>query len=99
MQFNNKVMDCQHKTHPNIIKRLKKAYGQLNGIIKMLEKDNHQCNQIAQQMQAVYKAVGNAKSILVQDHIQGCVENIIKNEKVNIDEKMQELKDIAKYLS
>lgn len=92
-------MDCQHKTHPDIVKRLKRACGQLNKIIIILEEDKHQCNQIAQQMQAVYKAIGKAKIVLVQDHIKGCVNNINITKKDDMQQKIRELEEITKYLS
>ena len=92
-------MDCQHKTHPEIVKRLKRACGQLNKIITMLQEDTYQCNQIAQQMQAAYKAIGNAKIALVQDHIKGCVSNINITKKDDIQKKIRELEEITKYLS
>ncbi len=91
-------MDCQHKTHPEIIKRLKRAHGQLNGIIEMLEEDNHQCVDIAQQMQAVYRAVGTAKINLVQDHIQGCIENSRNLNNCEMEEMIEGLRRITKYL-
>ncbi|WP_303908400.1 metal-sensing transcriptional repressor [Thiohalomonas denitrificans] len=31
------------------------------------------CLEVAQQLQAVYKAIGNAKTVFVQDHIEGCL--------------------------
>ena len=92
-------MDCQHKTHPDIAKRLKRASGQLNKIIQMLEDNTYPCNEIAQQMQAAYKAIGNAKITLVQDHIEGCISNIDIAKKDSIKKKIEELKEITKYLS
>ena len=53
-------MGHTHHSHPNIIKRLKRADGHLKKIITMIE-DGKPCLEVAQQLQAVYKAVGNAK--------------------------------------
>jgi len=55
------------------------------------------CLDIAQQLQAVYKAVGNAKGVLVQDHIEGCL-STENNSNSELKQKMKEMKDISKYL-
>ena len=49
-----------HPTHPEVIKRLKRAQGHLNSILTMLEEDRG-CLEIAQQLQAVEKAISSAK--------------------------------------
>ena len=53
-----------HGSHPDIIKRLKRAEGHLKSIVTMLEQGRG-CLDIAQQLQAVESAVGNAKRTLV----------------------------------
>jgi DNA-binding FrmR family transcriptional regulator len=57
-----------HASHPAIVKRLKRANGHLNSVIKMIEGEQS-CVDIAQQLQAVEKAVQQAKRTLIQDHI------------------------------
>ena len=57
-----------HASHPDIIKRLKRAEGHLRRVIAMLE-DGRPCVDVAQQLHAVEKAVANAKQTLVHDHI------------------------------
>ena len=49
-----------HISHPEIIKRLRRAEGHLKSTIKMLEEDRG-CLEIAQQLQAGEKAVANAQ--------------------------------------
>src|SRR5471032_2461458 len=49
-----------HPSHPDIVKRLKRASGHLKSIIDMLEGDRD-CLDIAQQLQAVEKAVANPR--------------------------------------
>jgi len=87
----------KHSSHPDIIKRLKRANGQINKVVAMLE-DGEKCVDIAQQMQAVYGAVGKAKTALVQDHIEGCLEAKSSDKPADIKKKMKELKEITKYL-
>lgn len=86
-----------HSTHPDIIKRLKRADGHLKSIITMLE-EGRSCLEIAQQLQAVEKAVGNAKKTLVQDHIDHCLEHTVREGTQSADETIQEFKAITKYL-
>lgn len=62
----------QHATHPDLIKRLKRADGHLRHVIEMLEQ-GQPCANIAVQMQAVEKAVSNAKRALIHDHIDHCL--------------------------
>lgn len=87
----------KHATHPDVIKRLKRAEGHLRSVIAMIEAEKP-CVDVAQQLHAVEKAVGNAKRTLIQDHLDHCLEETVgalpKSERQAIDE----FKQIAKYL-
>lgn len=63
----------QHATHPQIVARLKRADGHLRHVIEMVEGDRP-CTEIAQQLQAVERAIVNAKRTLIHDHIDHCLE-------------------------
>lgn len=86
-----------HQTHPDIIKRLKRANGHLNKIVTMIE-EGRPCVEVAQQMQAVYSAIGSAKQVFVHDHIEGCIEHSDQTSPAEPKKKMRELKEITKYL-
>ena len=86
-----------HTSHPDIIKRLKRAEGHLKSIITMLETERS-CLEIAQQLQAVESAVGKAKKVLVHDHIEHCLEHAISNNLKDSAEAIREFKEITKYL-
>lgn len=90
-------MMTTHSAHPDILKRLKRAHGHLKSIITMLE-DERGCLEIAQQLQAVEKAITNAKKILVHDHIDHCLEGTVKDGSLSADEAIREFKEITKYL-
>ena len=62
-----------HATHPALIARLKRADGHLRSVIAMIE-DGKPCLEIAQQLQAVEKAVANAKRVLIHDHMDHCLD-------------------------
>lgn len=86
-----------HTTHPDIVKRLKRAEGHLKSVIVMLE-EGRGCLEIAQQLQAVESAVSNAKKTLVHDHIDHCLELAVRDGKQSADETIREFKSITKYL-
>ncbi|MHB1590039.1 MAG: metal-sensing transcriptional repressor [Sulfuricella sp.] len=86
-----------HASHPEIIKRLKRAEGHLKSIVTMLE-EGRGCLDIAQQLQAVEKAIVNAKKALVHDHIDHCLEHVVSEKSHNADDTIREFKEITKYL-
>lgn len=86
-----------HTSHPDIIKRLKRAEGHLKSIIAMLEEERG-CLDIAQQLQAVESAISNAKKVLVHDHIDHCLEHAVRDGTQSADETINEFKAITKYL-
>lgn len=87
----------QHESHPAVIKRLKRADGHLQSVIKMLEEDRP-CLDIAQQLQAVESAIANAKQTLVRDHIDHCLEHVVTEDKCSARATIEEFKAITKFL-
>ena len=87
----------RHQTHPQIVKRLKRAQGHLRSVIEMIE-IGRPCLDIAQQLHAVEKAVGQAKRTMIQDHLDHCLEETVgplaRDQRRSIDE----FKEITKYL-
>ena len=86
-----------HTSHPDIIKRLKRAEGHLKSIITMFETERS-CLDIAQQLQAVEGAIINAKKLLVHDHIEHCLEHAVHEGTQSADDTIREFKAITKYL-
>ncbi|WP_374600938.1 metal-sensing transcriptional repressor [Niveibacterium sp.] len=86
-----------HASHPDIIKRLRRAEGHLRSIVTMLEQGRG-CLEIAQQLQAVESAVASAKKTLVHDHIDHCLEHAVRDGQQSADETIREFKAITKYL-
>jgi len=86
-----------HKSHPDIVKRLKRAEGHLRSTITMIE-EGRPCVDIAQQLHAVEHAVTQAKRILVHDHIDHCLENGTKTETRDGRKSIEEFKLITRYL-
>jgi DNA-binding FrmR family transcriptional regulator len=82
-----------HSFNPEIIKRLRRAIGQLNTIVGMIE-GHRACTDVAMQLQAAEKAISQAKKTFIHQHIDNC---LAPGETVS-KQAMQDLKDISKYL-
>lgn len=86
-----------HGTHPDIIKRLKRANGHLASIIGMIE-DGRPCLDVSQQLHAVEKAIIQAKKTLIQDHLDHCLEDVVGPLPRERRRTIDEFKVIARYL-
>ena len=86
-----------HTTHPEIVARLRRAEGHLRAIVEMVEA-KRPCLDIAQQLQAVEKAIANAKRTLIHDHIDNCLEAAIGPASRTERAPVEEFKAITKYL-
>ena len=86
-----------HASHPDIAKRLKKAQGHLAGVVAMLEQGRG-CLELAQQLQAVEKAIANAKKTLVHDHLDHCLDLAVGADSKKCKASVKEFKEITKYL-
>lgn len=86
-----------HQTHPDIVKRLKRAEGHLRGIVEMIE-GGRPCLDVAQQLHAVEKAVCQAKRTLIQDHLDHCLEHAVGMLDREQRRPIDEFKEITKYL-
>ena len=86
-----------HKTHPDIMKRLRRAEGHLRSIIDMIDA-GRSCLDIAQQLHAVERAIANAKRTLIHDHIDHCLEAAAGPMTGEKRTQFGEFKEITKYL-
>ncbi|WP_309611687.1 metal-sensing transcriptional repressor [Sphingomonas sp.] len=87
----------KHESHPQIVKRLKRANGHLTSVIAMIE-SGRKCVDLAQQLHAVECAITNAKRALIHDHIDHCLaEGIAPGEPVS-QAALEEFRQLAKYL-
>jgi DNA-binding FrmR family transcriptional regulator len=87
----------KHDTHPEIVKRLKRASGHLKSVIDMIEADRP-CLDIAQQLQAVEKAISQAKKTLIHDHLDHCLEEAVEGGQGADKSALAEFREIARYL-
>ncbi len=74
----------------DVIKRLNYIEGHLGGIRKMVEEDKY-CVDILRQTYAVRKAIEKLESVILENHLHGCVPEGIRSgrEDAVIDELVQ----------
>ena len=89
--------DLLHRTHPDVIKRLKRAEGHLRSTIAMLE-GGRPCLELAQQLHAVEKAIEQAKRVLIHDHVDHCLEAAVGQVGRAQRRTIEEFKEITRYL-
>ena len=87
----------KHRSHPEIVKRLRRAEGHLRSVIAMIEAERP-CLEIAQPMYAVENAIGQAKKALIEDHLEHCLDAVLGPIDAGQRQEIAALKAIAKYL-
>lgn len=76
-----------------LVKRLKRIEGQVKGIQKMVEEERY-CVDILVQISAIRSAINKVGSIILENHIKGCVANSIKDDNIELTEQtIKELMD------
>ncbi|MDP6511449.1 MAG: metal-sensitive transcriptional regulator [Dehalococcoidia bacterium] len=73
--------------------RLKRIEGQARGVQRMLEGDRY-CVDVVQQLNAISAAVDEVALIVLQNHIEGCVSEAIREGAG--EERIQELMDVLR---
>ena len=86
-----------HAANPDLINRLKRAQGHLAKIVEMVA-EGRDGLQTAQQMQAVIAALDKAKTLLVSDHIEHHLEDLIGPLPKEVRDNLAKLGEFAKYL-
>jgi len=95
--MSNDMVHVFHQTHPDIVKRLKRAEGHLRNVIGMMQ-SGRSCIELAQQLHAVERAVTAAKKTLIHDHIDHCLVHAAEDEARDAQGSLDELKELTKYL-
>lgn len=86
-----------HRTHRDVVNRLRRATGHLQTISGMIE-SGRDCADIAQQLHAVIRALEEAKSTLIHDHIEHCLEDAIGPATRDHRATIEGFKKISRYL-
>ena len=86
-----------HRSHPDIIKRLKRAEGHMRRVIEMFD-EGRSCIELAQQLHAVEKAIVEAKRRLIHDHVDHCLDAAANSKGTRPLALVTEFKAISRYL-
>ncbi len=73
----------------DLLKRLRRAEGQVRGIQRMVESDTY-CIDVLTQVSAATKALENVALALLDDHLAHCVAEAAREGGTVADEKIQE---------
>ena len=87
-----------HKSHKDVVDRLKRAHGHLVSVIKSIEEEKN-CVEVAQQLHAVSNAIIKAKIVYVRDHIDHCLTMNKLDDDKKKREVIDEFNEITKYIS
>lgn len=77
----------------SLLTRLKRIEGQVRGVQRMVEEGRY-CVDIVQQLSAVSAAVNAVALMVLQNHIEGCVADAIREGEG--EERIQELMDVLR---
>lgn len=87
---------ARHRSHADVVKRLKRADGHLRKVVRMIE-DAQPCADVAQQLQAIESALRSAKQVYIRDHIDHCMDDHVRAGDAGAA-VLAEFKQITKYL-
>lgn len=76
-----------------ILLRLRKMEGQLKGIRRMVEQDKY-CVDVLNQLYSIIAGTQKVATIIMRDHIQGCVKNAITRDD-HSDDYVNELVEVV----
>lgn len=74
-------------------KRLKRIEGQVKGIQKMVDEDRY-CVDILVQISAIRSAINKVGTIILENHVRGCVSESIRNNDDDAENTIGEMMDI-----
>jgi DNA-binding FrmR family transcriptional regulator len=86
-----------HANNPDLLRRLRRAEGHLATVVRMVA-DGRDGLAIAQQMQAVIRALEKSKQMLIIDHIDHHLGEFAGAESQDRKTRIAEFREIARYL-
>ena len=76
-----------HQNSKAVSNRLSRAIGHLESIRRMVE-DGRDCTEVLVQLSAVKSAVNNAGKVILQDHIEHCIADAVRNGDMQVLEEL-----------
>ena len=90
-KYPQEVFNMKQDVKANAARRLARIEGQVRGIAKMVS-DERYCVDIVRQVQAIKAALSSLEKVLLDDHLENCVEKALKGNDLNARrEKVEEL--------
>ena len=86
------MCDYKHPNQKKVINRMSWIIGHAEAIKKMLEEERD-CSEVLIQISAVKSALNNVGKLVLKDHINHCVLEIIEDENDEILEKLDDAID------
>ncbi len=90
MECCNKIKVRTEEEKKQLITRMNKIIGQMNGINKMIQEDRY-CDDILIQLSAAEKAIRSISNLLLSSHMHSCLIENIKNDNYEIIDEVLEL--------
>jgi CsoR family transcriptional regulator, copper-sensing transcriptional repressor len=79
-----------------VLKRTRNALGHLEGVVKMIERDDY-CVDVIRQIQAVQSSLNRVSTMVLEGHLQSCVTTAIRGK--SPAERERVLKEITEVFS
>ncbi len=80
------------QNNKKVLHQLRIAKGQMEGIIKMVEKKDY-CSNVLAQLAACDKGLKRAASMIIENHLSSCIK--MRKDK-GVDKKIQEISSILR---
>jgi DNA-binding FrmR family transcriptional regulator len=83
----------KHPNHTSQTTRLKRAEGQLRGVVRLIDEGKY-CIDILNQLKAVQKALASVEANILETHIENCVKQAISTP----DEAQKKIAELTKII-
>lgn len=85
----------REQTRQNALKRLARIEGQVRGVAKMIEDDRY-CIDVVRQVQAVKAALTGFERVILDDHLDTCVETALKSD--DLEDRREKVEELVAVL-
>ena len=83
------------ETKETATKRLARIEGQVRGIARMIDEDRY-CIDVVRQVQAIKAALGSLEKLVIDDHLDTCVETALIGD--NLTERRDKVEELVAVL-
>ncbi len=79
-----------------VVNRLRRIEGQVKGIAKMIENEEHSCAEILVQVAAVRAAINKVGTVIFETHFRQCLEKAVQEDDADFIEEVMNM--LGKYI-